>query len=512
MAQFVFQQPSCTPSKDKTNNAALINALGAIRFQLGESDAALTMFHQSLALLEPSIGLHMRRDNLFARVMVNIGDVHYREERWESAAGIYKVALGITQWIGWDDCSTEILCQLGDAYVMAGREVEAEALFDEARETAIQIKDLGREIKALDKMAGVYHLIGRNFDAISTYETVLRLCLHHRDCRVPISTLRGLAIRYCLGRRYMEAAPIFDKLQILHRPVSDDLQLVFRALRRDALRLKRESLVDELYEEASHGKFNSGAIVQWADALQGLGEFYFHRKQPTEALAAWTEEKANRRIYGDKNHLADALRRIGLACCRLKRYRGAELAFNEELDLHEQMHHQPGFVVDNLYRLAWVLCKQDRDDDAAHAYIDAEEICLEAGLSESHVDTLDHHGAVYRMQKQYSRAARTFRTARDVAVSVNYRDGRAEALKGLGKTLAEEEQFQATLVLGTNWIYFPKEREREPLPECNSVIQETEGEWTLDQKRGIRTCITELVIHQRTISLSFLRWTPFGHL
>ncbi|KAG8978384.1 hypothetical protein FRC05_010629 [Tulasnella sp. 425] len=469
----VMQLPSSCPSKDKANNAALSNALGSISCEIGEYDKALWQYDESLALAKSG-----QDDNLTARVIANIGDVHYRKEQWEDAALQYEDAIDITRSMGWLDFCSDLLYRLSDTlYMMDDREEEARTVFNEARQMAREINNLNGRIEALNKLAHVYYLRGDHSKAISTYKVVQAQCSSHGDYPIPIDTLHGLAILYCLEKRDADAVRIFDKLQDPHRLPPDGLSAVLKALRRVALRLKGDSQVTELFEHGSDDSLEMDAIMQWTEALQGLGYFYFREQRYTESLAVWAEEEENRRIDGDINQLANTLRRIGLVYSKLEQYEEAELAYEEERDIRVNEGHRPDGVVAVLHDLAMAHWKQNKHHAAIYAYEEARKICVNQGMETGHADTLNYLGELYHLEARYSNAAKAFARARNISIDEGYLVGRARATKGLGITLAdgEKEYEEAANLLKRAASLYRRIGDHESASECDSVFQQIGG-------------------------------------
>ncbi|KAG9049697.1 hypothetical protein FS837_009461 [Tulasnella sp. UAMH 9824] len=453
-------QPSARPSNivinhktgDRIRSAALLNALGELNSALGKYDRALEEYEESLTISKSE------NDNrLSFRVLGNIGDIRYSEGRWEDAVDAYEEAQRLAHLAGFKGLNEALLCRLMDSYTALGCLQTAQEVLDSV--ILDPPNDRGWEVvvESAYKLGNASYDQGQYARATLVYQRARSIHRNKDDYTEPLYSLHHLAILYCLQGRYADADEIFEKVKISQNPPPDGISGVLVALRGRVRSL--------------HGKKKG----KWADALLGFGTSFSKQGRYIDALAVYHEIRHLREVYGGKKELANTLERIGYIYVKLERWEEAESAYAKGHDIYLAEEDQPG-MVKLLLCLTHVYCKGRLYDDAIHASEQARTICFKEGLKKPLVGTLNRLGEAYRLLGRYKDASQAFREARKVAAQEEYPDGKAEALKGLGMTFADEQNYEeAVKRLKRAAAIFREIGKTKSLSKCNLAIAEIEA-------------------------------------
>ena len=424
----------------------------------GRYSEAEPLLKRTLAIREKALG----RDAYSVGTVLNkLANLYEILGRYSEAEPIYKRALAISEKLrGPDDLEVgTALNNLAVLYGSQGRMRDAESFHKRA--LTVYEKSLGPDHflvgNSLNNLAVVYSSQGRGREAEPLYKRALAVYERARGPDDPIvgGGLNSLAELYRDQGRYAEAEPLYKRaLAIREKALGPDNEAVAASLNnlaalyfsqgraRDAEPLFKRALV--VYEKAfgpdhphlGHALNNLAALYSYL-GQDGEAEPLYKRVLAISAKALGPDDPG---VGTPLNNLAILYRNQG-------RFNEAEQLYKRALAVLEKAlgadHALVGSTLGNLGQLYQA---QGRDGEAELLYKRDLTISEKAlGLDHPSIGTtLDYLAGLYLLQKDWKRAADTWRRSTGVIVHRAQRGmgGGGETLMGKGKSEATRSSYQ----------------------------------------------------------------------
>lgn len=256
--------------KDSAGEATTWAKIGELCYLLGDYAQSIDAFTKSLAIrrtLNDPRGL--------ARVLVNIGVVHFDQSRYARAIAFYEEARALYERSGLAEskASGTVLNNLALTYTELGQYAKALELYNRALPIFEKTEDAAARGTALHNTGFLYAEQNDNTRALQYYERALKARTEIKDTRGIASTLNNM------GYLYSREGNAEKALELLHQ----------------ALSLSRED-----NERSIEGR-----------TLDSLGDAFLRAKRYPQSLDAYNKALVIRRQLGDRRGEKITLANIG---------------------------------------------------------------------------------------------------------------------------------------------------------------------------------------------------------
>jgi tetratricopeptide (TPR) repeat protein len=324
--------------------ASAWHRLGQQHSNKKDVEPAQKAFERTLELLEG-------HDHFRAMVFHELGNLFYREERYELAAERYKEAVNLRKSLGENSDARALvgsMISLGRCYEAVEQYDKAMATYEERLELlrALPRRDPQAEGVTLHDMADVHLAQGQQEEAVELYSKAAERKREGgespRDLGVTLTFL-GNALEQV--KRYPEACDAYAE----HLEVLESLEV-------------RDTAAEAI-------------------ALHNLGNVYWEMAKMKEAAGCYRRAvEIRREIDPGGPKLAHSLFKLGRTAKRLQSLDEARHAYEERLEiLSNQAERNPQFEGVTMHDLADVLKSQQRPEEAADLYRTALKRKREAG-------------------------------------------------------------------------------------------------------------------------------------
>jgi tetratricopeptide (TPR) repeat protein/transcriptional regulator with XRE-family HTH domain len=208
-AENLHQQALATTASaagDQTGRLSPLNSLGDIHWRQGRYEQAADHYQQALRIARATGN---RSGELYA--LTGLGDIDVMQGRYGQAVDHYEQALRIARATGHRPAELNALAGLGDVHRFQGRIGQAVDHFEEALRIARAIGDRSGEMTALTGLGYVHRHKGRYEPAADHYRQALRIARAIGDRTGELYALTGLGDLHLLQRRYEPAADYFEQ-------------------------------------------------------------------------------------------------------------------------------------------------------------------------------------------------------------------------------------------------------------------------------------------------------------
>lgn len=289
---------------DSTREAATLNRIGVIYWQLGENQKALEYYSQAQVLWR---AMGDRRNE--ATSLHNVGTVYLQLGDSQKALVYYSEALPLWRAVKDRRAEATTLSAIGVAYMRLGRLRDALEHYNQSLPLRRAVEDFWGETNTLNNIAATYLDLGDVQKALEFDKKALLLSRELAYQRGEAIALSGMGACYSALEKQEEALKHLSQALILHRAVGDrnsevkTLQLIARAERElgqlTAARAHIEAALEII--ESIRGKVASQELrASYLASTQDRYEFYIdllmrlHRQQPSAGYDGASFEAAER--------------------------------------------------------------------------------------------------------------------------------------------------------------------------------------------------------------------------
>jgi tetratricopeptide (TPR) repeat protein len=253
----------------------------------------------------------------------------------------------------------ELLQALGEAYTTVRSPSNALQVYEQVLATVRQQQDTVREIETLTTIAEL-HLSWFDYPkAAASYEQLLGLASSRGERVNEITYLQELAYIYRESKQYQLAANTRTKLVEIYQSQNQLIELpaLQMAIASDYESLGKEnpSLLEQAFKNYEDAYINAWQLQQYviaSEALQKLIALYRSQGQIEEALQTSQilieAEKLAVNYYGIMN----AYDQIGQMYVERKEYPQAITAFQQGLELAQQLKHEENYFTEQIQKLS----------------------------------------------------------------------------------------------------------------------------------------------------------------
>jgi tetratricopeptide (TPR) repeat protein/transcriptional regulator with XRE-family HTH domain len=337
---------------DRAAEAHALTSLGYLHYRQGRYQQAAGYHGQAIALARDIGDRHTQ-----ARALNNLAIVHHWQGSSRQAVSCYQQALALDRELG-DRLGEAIdLSNLGSAYVRQGRYKQAASHQRQALALSSEIDDRTGECYALTNLGEICYRQGRYQQATD----------HQRQ---------ALAISREIGDQVMEAEALTRLGQVSHRRGHHD----------QAAGYHQQALVLNRQIGDSDGE---------ADALNGAGETLLAVGQPGQAHTCHTTALTLTRQTGNRREQARALTRLGDTCRRQGDHAHAATYDEQALALYREIG-DPGGQADALNGAGETLLAVGHPSRARDCHTSALALAEQTG--DRYQQARAHHGLAHACQ------------------------------------------------------------------------------------------------------------------
>ncbi|MEM7355156.1 MAG: tetratricopeptide repeat protein, partial [Acidobacteriota bacterium] len=201
---------------ERAEETRIVRRIGQLLRRVGESDAALGMLQEALALARES-----SNPAGVAKTLNEIGRVHRQKGANDRAIAAYRDALELWRELGETAQASRVLNNLGAAWMASGDLRQALPYYQQALNLFRQSGDRRRQATALANLGVLHDRLGRIDLAAASYEEALELCaaLGRPDLEADVLNNLGVTLDQ-LGEPY-EALESYAAARKIYRKLGD---------------------------------------------------------------------------------------------------------------------------------------------------------------------------------------------------------------------------------------------------------------------------------------------------
>jgi CHAT domain-containing protein len=352
--------------EDRQREAATLNQVGLIYWQLGELQKALDYFNLALPLSR-STGNRQQEGS----VLANIGTIHWQRGDSQNAFDYYNQALVLKRTVGDRRGEAITLNSIGLVNDNLGKLQEALDYYNQALALQRAIKNDLDEATTLTNIGATYYKLGELQKALEFYNLALPLKQATGDRQGEAVTLNGIGLIYWRLGENEKALEYHTQTLSLRRAVGDRFGEVSTLTNIGSVYWSSGDLPKalEYYNQALSLTRTLGDRRGESSLLQNIGTVYRLSGETQSSLDFLNQALQLRRALGDRWGEAITLSLIGATYSRAGKPEEALNEFDQALTLHRAVGDK-GYEATTLLGIA----RAERDLgrlDAAKAHAEA---------------------------------------------------------------------------------------------------------------------------------------------
>jgi CHAT domain-containing protein len=319
---------------DKTQEAAILNDIGAVYDGLGERQKALEFYNQALPLRREAGDKQGE-----AVTLNNIGVVYRSFGEPRKALENYNQSLALIRSINDKDSEAAMLNNLGAVYRALGELQKALDVYAEALPLWLALKNVRGEAVTLSNLGGVYRSLGNQEKALEFYNQSLVRAREAKDRRVEGETLNNIgAVHRSLGSN-QKAVEFFNQALEIRRAVGDRRgeAATLNNLGGVTFSLGDYQKALEFYEQSLKLWRTIGDRSGEAGTLHNMADVFLTTGDKEKALKILNDALVLRRAVEDKNNEAATLYKIARIERELNRLADAQRDMEQMLVIVEDL-------------------------------------------------------------------------------------------------------------------------------------------------------------------------------
>ncbi|MCP4416483.1 MAG: tetratricopeptide repeat protein [Chloroflexi bacterium] len=351
---------------DRTRVERILNSMGKVYLDSEDHKVAAQLFKQTLTIAR-QIGDRVGE----GEVLGNLGELYQASGHTDRAIEYYSHALNITQESNDRRKIIKNLIRLGDLNLIKEDIEESLLHYESALISAQEITDQVQEMTAFAKLGEAFDTQGNYTESGRMYKRVLLLARERNDHQMESMALTKLAKAYEMWGDFSRAVTYLEQSLAMVQAKEDvagqswhwrELGLLFR-------KLKQVRTAVEAHETRLALVRSVEDLAGEVETLTDLGDLSRAVEDHSEAMAYFKEALALAQAHSLMLEEAKVLSSMGMSFYEQDKKRPAIRELERSLEVAKKARNSR-VLADVSYRLALVLCKQNRWEKAeSHALL-----------------------------------------------------------------------------------------------------------------------------------------------